>query len=167
MIRDEFPDNTRTNQDCRTGNIFVDENAMKSNDFYTKKEGRRKTVSLPTPSHHSTSHTTFNAGPGFWASIPKDRYSDVVLEQCKRAMPIILRENLPIPPRQPDWLPISGYARLLKIIQLAVEAEMLFFVAAVEEPSQDVRDEFLADFLRRALQPNGPILQYALSPIRS
>ena len=35
---------------------------------------------------------------------------------------------------------------------LAVEAELLFFNAAVYEPSSEDLDRFFADFLRRAFQ---------------
>jgi hypothetical protein len=36
-------------------------------------------VGVSTPSTCSTPTSTSNIGPGYWASLPKDRYSDVLL----------------------------------------------------------------------------------------
>ncbi len=93
---------------------------------------------------------TFHLGPGFWASVPADRAADLLRHHMRRAWQVIVDYSLPVP---------ATLDRLELAVMLGVEAEMLFFHAAVFEPCAEDRDHFFADFLRRSLQPVPVFLQ--------
>lgn len=87
--------------------------------------------------------------PAFGPRFPADSAADLLRHHMQRASQTITACQLPIP---------SSQQRLALIVMLGVEAEMLFFHAAVFEPCAEDRELFFADFLRRTLQPV-PVLQ--------
>ena len=102
--------------------------------------------SIPSPSTTSASTSMpTSCGPRFWAMIPEGNRSAVLGHHRHRARQIIAEEGFPVP---------NDQDRLELIVTLAVEAEILFFDAALFEPTQEERDLFFADFLRRALAPS-------------
>lgn len=86
---------------------------------------------------------TFRLGPGFWATVPESQRADVMRHHLRRAWQVIDYYHLPLPTNQ---------ERLELVVQLALEAELLFFNAAISDPSLDEHDLFFADFLRYALR---------------
>jgi len=91
----------------------------------------------------STLASTLPSTSAFWAMVPQDQQYDLLLRHLNRAEQEIGNFRIP------EGLTLE---RLKLTVMLAVEAEVLFFNAAVFEPSQDDRDSFFADYLRRALQ---------------
>jgi hypothetical protein len=77
--------------------------------------------------------TTFHLGPGFWATVPADKTADLLHHHLCCAWQTITDYRLPIPASQ---------HRLELVVMLGVEAELLFFNAAIFEPCQEERDLF-------------------------
>jgi hypothetical protein len=102
------------------------------------------------PVSASWDYSTFRIGPGFWSSAPADRAADVLRQHMHRDWQIIAAYQLPIP--------ASDY-RLELVVKLAVEAEVLFWAAAIFEPGPEDFDCFFTDFIRRALQPVSAFVQ--------
>jgi hypothetical protein len=67
-----------------------------------------------------------------------------------RAWQVIREHLLPIP---------ASLDRLELTVKLAAEAEMLFFNAAINEPTREEIELFFADFLCRSLQQGPAIVQ--------
>ena len=96
-------------------------------------------------------HTpTFRLGPGYWATVPEGQRADVMRHHLQRALRLAKDYQLPLPASQ---------KRFELVVLLALEAELLFFNAAVFEPSSDDRNAFFADFLRRALRSTSADVQ--------
>jgi hypothetical protein len=83
---------------------------------------------------------TFSLCPVIWATVSADRAADILSHHLRRARQVIADYDLPVP---------AEHGRLELTVKLAVEAELLFFTAAVFEPCQEERDHFFADFLCR------------------
>ena len=98
--------------------------------------------STPTPSPSALAFTLVPA-PSFWAIVPESERVDLLNHHLQRAFEVAGEYRLPLPGRR---------ERLELAVMLAVEAELLFFHAAVYEPSREDLDRCFADFLRRALQ---------------
>jgi hypothetical protein len=101
----------------------------------------------PTPAF--SDFDTFHLGSGFWATIPADRTADILSHHLRRARQAIADYDLAAP----------LHSRLELTVKLAVEAELLFFNAAIFEPCQEERDLFFADFIRRCLRSVPAYLQ--------
>lgn len=106
---------------------------------------RRDTAmnSESTPCCLSLASANYTLGPGFWAMTPDNRRSDLLRHQLERARQVIADYQLPVP---------ESEDRLELVVLLAAEAEMLFFNAALEEPTREQRDRFFSLFIRFALQ---------------
>jgi|SRR3974390_744694 len=98
----------------------------------------------PPLSTDSVDSVTFRPGSAFWATVPPDQRGELIRHHMQRALRLATDSQLPIP---------ANWKRFELIVQLAVEAETLFFNAAVFEPSSEDRDLFFTDFIRHALQP--------------
>ena len=69
-------------------------------------------------------HTpTFRLGPGYWATVPEGQRADVMRHHLQRALRLAKDYQLP--------LPASQEKRFELVVLLALEAELLFFNAAV------------------------------------
>ncbi len=106
------------------------------------------------PTHAPSSDLAFTLGSGFWAMVSDERLPAVLLEQTHRAQQVVAESGHPVP--QPQ-------ERFELIVKLAVEAELLFFTAALREPSQEERDEFFGAFIQMALHAN-PVLPIGFRP---
>jgi len=100
-------------------------------------------MSCSTLTTSFSTSTTFHLGSGFWANVPHEIHADALDHHLRRAWQVIEDYQLPAPASQ---------ARLEQIVMLAIEADLLFFNAAVFEPCVEDCDMFFAEFLRRALQ---------------
>lgn len=96
----------------------------------------------PPLSSDSVDSVTFRPGSAFWATVPPDQRDELIRHHMQRALRLATDSHLPLP---------VSWKRFELIVLLAVEAETLFFNAAVYEPSSNDRDMFFAEFLRRAL----------------
>jgi len=101
---------------------------------------------------------TVRIGPGYWNLVPGSQRDDLIRHHVQRALRLAKDRHLPLP---------AGQKRFELIVLLAVEAELMFFNAALWEPSSADREMFFADFLERALtasqdespKPSGTSLQ--------
>lgn len=91
----------------------------------------------------STLASTVPSTSSLWSMAPQGQHADLLQRHLYRAQQEVGNFSIP------DGLTPE---RLKLTVMLAVEAEMLFFNAAIFEPSQEDWDSFFADFLRRALR---------------
>ena len=91
-----------------------------------------------------TSFSCVHASTHYWEMVPESCRADLLSHHRKRALNVVEEYQLPLP---------NTLFRFELAVMLAVEAQLLFFNAAIYEPSQEDLDRFFADFLRRALQP--------------
>ena len=78
---------------------------------------------------------TLRLGLGYWATVPEGQRADVMRHHLQRASRLAEDYQLPLPASQ---------KRFELTVLLALEAEWLFFTAAIFEPTSDDRDMFFA-----------------------
>ena len=93
----------------------------------------------------SSDSVTFRPGPGFWVTVPQGQRDDLIRHHVQRALRLVADHHLPLP---------ASLKRFELVVLLAVEAELLFFNAALSEPSSADCDTFFTDFLAHALTPS-------------
>jgi hypothetical protein len=83
----------------------------------------------------------FLLGPGFWASTNEPAHHDLLHRYTTRARELLACIH--------EFIPDDD--RLLVIVQAAVEARALFFVAALAEPTTADLDECFDRFVMRSV----------------
>ena len=103
-----------------------------------------KTITTP-----SDSFSCVHASSNYWRMVPESCRADLLSHHRKRALDVVEEYQLSLP---------NALFQFELAVMLAVEAEFLFFNAAVYEPSQEDYDRFFAEFLRHAFQPDAECL---------
>jgi hypothetical protein len=100
----------------------------------------RQEIIFPEKEMPSSAPPQFRLGPGFWASTPEPAHHDLLHRYTVRAQELLARLQEFVPDDE----------RLLIIVQAAVEARALYFVAALVEPTTADLDEYFDHFVMRS-----------------
>lgn len=79
----------------------------------------------------------FQLGPGFWTCIPQQSRSSLLRQYVERAKVLL--------PRHTESQLNDG--RLQLIVEAAMEARQLYFVAALQEPATEDLDQYFDEFV--------------------
>jgi hypothetical protein len=97
---------------------------------------------------HAPSSSLFRLGHGYWGPISEDLRQELLFSYIGRAKDLI-----------PTDFPVPEDDRLAIIVQAAMESRMLYFAAAMYEPSAKELDSFFDDFVMRAIGCNSLFAQ--------